>query len=115
MEGFDFEKLNKRNSRKAAEVLRSFIEIEVNEYSKSDIIQFLKHSSVGEELELTDHFIIRKNEDEVLVFNETTEMFVINPEDYRVYVEVSSLIYLINKPWRVNEWTLRISRCYLIE
>ncbi|WP_427050285.1 hypothetical protein [Paenibacillus sp. TC-CSREp1] len=97
MKAFDFDKLNKRNSRNAAAVLRSFIEIEVNEYSMSDIIQFLNHSSIGEELELTDHFIIRKNEDEVLVFNETTEMFVKNPEDYRVYVEISSLIYLMNQ------------------
>ncbi|MGF6352863.1 hypothetical protein ABIE27_000759 [Paenibacillus sp. 4624] len=94
---FNKVKFYESNKSSAIHTLISFIDIEVEEYSIQDIVNFLTHSLVGDKLELTDHFIIKESEFEVVILNETNEMFVKNPENYRAKVEIESLIYLMNE------------------
>jgi len=97
MTKFDIEKFYDKNKTKAVNMLLSFVDTEVREYIVSDIVYFLNHSSIGEELELTDHFIIKENNYKVIILNETNEIFAQNPEDSRVYIEITSLLFLINQ------------------
>ncbi|SEL85424.1 hypothetical protein [Paenibacillus sp. OK003] len=97
MNTFDIEKFFVKNKRKAANMLLSFMDIEVREYMLDEIVYFLNHSSVGEKMELTDHFIIKESDFEVIILNETTEMFALNPEESRAHIEIVSLLFLINQ------------------
>lgn len=97
MNKFDIEKFYDKNKTKAVNMLLSFMDIEVREHMVSDIVYFLNHASIGEELELTDHFVIKKSDFEVIILNETNEIFAQNPEDSRVYIESFSLLFLINQ------------------
>ncbi|MET3940592.1 hypothetical protein ABIC22_003404 [Paenibacillus sp. PvP094] len=96
MNSFDIEKFYDKNNTKAANMLLSFMDIEVREHMVNDIVDFLNHSSIGEELELTDHFVIKESDFGVIILNETNEIFAQNPEDIRAYIEIVSLLFLIN-------------------
>lgn len=97
MDTFNLESFIKKNSSVAIKCLLSFLDVEIKRSSFEDIENFLKTAYEGEDKELTDHFIVKLNLLEVLIYNETIERFAQNPTEYRFIIDIAQLLYLINK------------------
>ncbi|MEO2206723.1 hypothetical protein ABGV42_23705 [Paenibacillus pabuli] len=97
MVAYSLKAFTEKNHKCSKGMLLSFLDVEAKEPMISDIIIFLNCSNIGEEIELTDHFIIRENDVEVLILNETTEMFALNREERRVRIDVDVLLFVLNQ------------------
>lgn len=97
MDTFNLEAFTKKNNQFSVKSLLSFLEVEVKENYFEEIEYFLNNSKIGDEKELTDHFIVKVNHLEVLIYNETVERFAQNPSEYRFVIDIAQLLFLISQ------------------
>jgi hypothetical protein len=98
LDTFNYGAFIEKHNLIAVEMLLSFLDVEINDDDfNKEIEVFLNTSKIGDEKELTDHFIEKINPQEVLIYNETTEMFAQNPSQYRFVIDISQLQFLINQ------------------
>lgn len=97
MYSFNLEAFTKKNNQFSIKSLLSFLEVEVKENYFKDIEGFLNTSKQGEIKELTDHFIEKINDQEVLIYSETVEKFAQDPSKYRFVIDITQLQFLISQ------------------
>ena len=97
MDTFNLEAFIKKNNELSVKSLLSFLEVEVKDNYFKEIEYFLNNSKIGDEKELTDHFIVKVNPLEVLIYNETVERFAQNPCEYRFVINIAQLLFLISQ------------------
>ncbi|MUT64644.1 hypothetical protein [Paenibacillus sp. NEAU-GSW1] len=109
---FNYGTFIEKYNRIALEMLLSFLDVEINDDDfNKEIKYFLNDSKIGEKKELGDHFIEKINLQEVLIYNETAEMFAQNPSQYRFVIDIAQLVFLINQKMVLGIEDLRAKLC----